>query len=108
MSDFLRNCLLKRKSELVENFDPESHIIKYTRDTISHYFKVAMRKAGINKPGCVHLLRHSLPLQLLEAGANAFEVREWMNHSDMQTTNIYVHMHNERLQKLAKNKSRLG
>lgn len=108
MSDFLRKCLSKRKSELGEYFDPEKHIIRYTRDTISHYFKNAMKKAGIDKQGAVHVLRHSLPLQLLEAGASAFEVQEWMNHSDMQTTNIYVHMRNEGLQKLAKRKSRLG
>lgn len=103
MTDLLRETLLKRQKEITAH--PEAYIIRFTRSTLTHYFKKAMRKAGVDKPGSVHILRHTLPVQLLEQGATAFDVQAWFNHEDMRTTKIYVHVANKRLQQIAKRRS---
>lgn len=102
MTDLLRETLIKRKSEVGDKIHPEAFVIRYIADTLTTYFRRAMKKAGVKKPGAVHILRHTLPVELLEAGANIIEVRDWLNHANLSTTNIYSHITNERLQKVAK------
>ena len=108
MTEILRKMLTKRKVELGGRADPEAFVIKYIADTLTEYFKRAMKRAGVDKPGAVHILRHTLPVELLEAGANIIEVRDWLNHADLSTTNIYSHIVNERLQKVAKLRDKSG
>jgi site-specific recombinase XerD len=106
ITNFLRKTLAQRWKDLGSNIDPDDHVIKYTSWTITHCFKKAMQEAGIKKTGAVHILRRTLPVELLEEGANIAEVRAWLDHSDIKTTDIYVHIKNDRLQKLAKKRSK--
>jgi site-specific recombinase XerD len=94
----LYEILLDKRNELSADFDPDDHIIKYIKDTISTYFRRAMNKAGIDKPGAVHILRHTAATALLEAGANLREVQEFLGHSKVTTTEIYTHVVKEKLQ----------
>jgi len=65
-----------------------------------------MINAGVNKEGSVHILRHTLPVELLDAGASAFDVKEWLGHEDISSSQIYTHIRDGRLQKLAKRLSK--
>jgi integrase len=94
----LLGILLDRRRELGESFDPEAHVISLVRDTLTDYFARAMAKAGVNKPGAVHILRHSAATRLLETGANIREVQEMLGHSSITTTEIYTHVVQDRLE----------
>ena len=102
MSDDLREILIKKRKELGNLFDPEAHTIRFTQSALNHVFKKAMKKAGINKKGSIHILRHSWATEALKQGANIREVQEWLGHTDISTTQIYTHIVNEQLQNLAK------
>ena len=76
--------------------------VRYIAHHLNQRFKKVMRKAGINKKGSIHILRHSWATEALKQGANIREVQEWLGHTDISTTQIYTHIVNEQLQNLAK------
>jgi len=81
---------------------PDGHVIPYTRNTLTHYFKRGMRAVGINKSGSVHILRHTAATKLLESGFTEQDLMEWFGWSDRRMVDRYVHISNQRLQKLVK------
>ena len=63
--------------------------------------KNAAKRAGIIKKATPHTLRHSFATHLLEAGADIRHIQKLLGHSSLQTTQIYTHVANKDIKKLA-------
>ena len=55
-------------------------------------FRLAMRKAKINKVASVHTLRHTYATHLLEEGVDIVTIKELLGHAHIETTMIYLHI----------------
>ena len=74
---------------------------KYDKRTVQTIVKDASRKAGISKNVTPHILRHSFATHLLEGGADIRHIQKLLGHSNLQTTQIYTHVANKDIKKLA-------
>jgi len=50
--------------------------------------KLALRKAGVDKPAGCHTFRHAFATHLLERGVDIRTAQEQLRHSDIRTTQI--------------------
>lgn len=73
----------------------------YNERTIQEIVKIASRKAGIKKKVTPHTLRHSFATHLLEGGADIRYIQKLLGHANLQTTQIYTHVANKDIKKLA-------
>jgi integrase/recombinase XerD len=64
-------------------------------DSVRCAFQEALRQSGVNKPACVHSLRHSYATHLLEAGVSLRLIQEILGHASPRTTAIYTHLTTE-------------
>ena len=74
---------------------------KYDDRTVQLIVRNASRKAGISKQVTPHVLRHSFATHLLEAGADIRHIQKLLGHSNLQATQVYTHVANKDIQKLA-------
>jgi len=74
---------------------------KYNKRTIQLIVKNAVKKAGVKKKVTPHIFRHSFATHLLEAGADIRHIQKLLGHVNLQTTQIYTHVANKDIKKLA-------
>lgn len=65
---------------------------KYSVRSIQQIFHVAKKAARIAKKITPHSLRHSRLTHLCEAGMDIYKLKEFAGHSNIKTTEIYLHL----------------
>jgi site-specific recombinase XerD len=75
---------------------------QYTKRTIQAIIENAVRKTGIKKDVRPHTLRHSFATHLLEAGCDLRHIQQLLGHKNLTSTQIYTHIANSDINKLAK------
>ncbi len=74
---------------------------KYDEKTIQQIVKIAAGRSRIIKNVTPHTLRHSFATHLLEAGTDIRYIQQLLGHKNLQTTQIYTHVANRDIKKLA-------
>jgi len=69
-------------------------------DQIGRLVGKYIRRAGIDKPGACHLLRHSVATSMLDADAGIRHVQELLGRADISTTQIYTHVAIKQLERV--------
>ncbi len=64
------------------------------------YLRGMLQRAGIEKKISPHKLRHAYATNLLNAGAELVDIKALLGHSTLNTTQIYAHVSQERMEKV--------
>jgi site-specific recombinase XerD len=92
----LREYLLKYKPEKYL-FEGQKKGSPYSNRSLELIIKTAKQKAGINKAGSMHMLRHSFATHLLDKGTDVVFIQKILGHNDLKTTLRYLHVTNKDL-----------
>lgn len=71
---------------------------KISRQMIFKILKNLANKAGITKEISPHTLRHSFATNLLNNGADLRVIQELLGHENLETTEIYSHLQNKKIE----------
>jgi len=86
---------LKEKNGKGPSLFPSQRGLPISRRTLDYSIKLYGQRADIPADKRhFHVLRHSIAVHLLEAGADIRFVQDWLGHTNIQSTVIYAHLTN--------------
>ncbi len=100
---WIRKYLEEVRPGLAQGRHERIFVNRFGRPLSRQGFWKALRKycrEGGLKPVSPHVLRHSFATHLLEHGADLRSVQMMLGHADVSTTQIYTHIHSQRLRTL--------
>lgn len=65
-----------------------------SESTLNNIVKNGAKKAGIKKQVSFHTLRHCFATHLLESGVNLRQIQQYLGHTSLKTTSLYLHLAN--------------
>ncbi|GAB1455854.1 site-specific integrase [Spirochaetota bacterium] len=95
LRDYYRSCQIKPKSWLFPGMKPDCPL---DPSGIQRMVPALARKAGIDKPVSPHTLRHCFATHLLEDHTDLRTIQSMLGHSNIQTTEVYLHVAAHHLQ----------
>jgi integrase/recombinase XerD len=94
LREYAREYKPDKKSFL---FEGQQKGTPYSARSLQEVLQVAKKRAGILKPGSVHLLRHSFATHLIEKGTDIMMIQKLLGHNSIATTMRYLHTSNKDL-----------
>lgn len=90
--------------EYLTNYKPEKYLfegqhkgVQYSARSLQSIIQDAKIKAGIDKSGSMHMLRHSFATHLIDKGTDVVFIQKLLGHNDIKTTLRYLHVTNKDL-----------
>jgi integrase/recombinase XerD len=74
--------------------------LRYSERSVGEVIKQLATKAGISKRVYTHLMRHCSFTHMVESGCDINLIRELAGHSNVKTTNIYLHISHNHISKI--------
>ncbi|MBN2661132.1 MAG: tyrosine-type recombinase/integrase [Tannerellaceae bacterium] len=90
--DFARQILIKKQTNALFLNSSGDRI---TASMLAERLKKLKCKAGIDKVAGLHTLRHSIATHLLQSGMKLAQIKRFLGHSSLESTQIYTHIGNE-------------
>lgn len=90
--DFARPMFLNRQTSALFLSYAGNRLITQSMATRLQKLK---EKVGIDKEAGLHTLRHSIATHLLQSGMKLSQIKRFLGHSSMESTQIYTHVANE-------------
>jgi len=103
---WIQKYAAKVRSILAEQTQPHPKLFvtrdghPITRNLLALIVRRYMNKAGIEKQGSCHLLRHTAATLMLENGADLRSLQLFLGHARLSTTQTYTHVSIQRLQEV--------
>lgn len=87
--DYARPVLIKKQTNVLFL---NSRGERITASMLAERLKKLKGKAGIDKTAGLHTLRHSIATHLLQSGMKLAQIKRFLGHSSLESTQIYTHL----------------
>ncbi len=102
----LNDVLIKLLYEYHSEYKSKEYVLngqnslQYSDRSVGEVVKQLARKAGITKDVYTHLIRHTSATHMVENGIDINLIQKWLGHSNVKTTNIYLHISDNHISKI--------
>ncbi len=106
LEELRRYCRIYRPTEWL--FPAPVRNAPMSISTAQHLYKNWKARAGIQKRGGIHALRHGFATHLLESGADVVTIQRLLGHECLETTAHYLHVTAQRVSEQVSPLDQLG